>query len=199
MVLSVFAGEQYLNFWISSNNRVSILFRHHLKRSNEAKWLTKYEDQVDNYLFQAGNINNMWTLLVSTLRFETNGDNCVKSFIVPARAKMSKLYFWLPIEEKRPPFAENPLPALNHEHTQQNWCDLCIDWSTIGHCFTLFFVQQLQVFLWLCVGRVRTIISSKRALLSILDDSSMHMYCTCRFRNLVSRIFDPIIADIGYP
>ena len=115
------------------------MFRHHLKRRNEAKRLTKYEDQVDNYLCEAGYIKNMWKLLVSTLRFETNGDNGVKSFIAPARANTSKLYIWLLVEEKRPPFTENPTLALNHEHMQQNLCDLCIDWSTIGHCFTLFF------------------------------------------------------------
>jgi len=52
--------------------------------------------------------------------FEMNGDHCVKSFIVPARANKFQLYFWPPIEEKRRLLSENPLPAFYHDHKQQN-------------------------------------------------------------------------------
>jgi len=48
-----------LNFWISSNNYVSILFRHLLKIWNEGKGWKTHEDKVDSYLCHAGNVKNM--------------------------------------------------------------------------------------------------------------------------------------------
>ena len=59
MVFLFFRGKLYLNFWISSNNYVSILFRHLLKIGNEGKGWKTHEDKVDSYLCQAGNVKNM--------------------------------------------------------------------------------------------------------------------------------------------